>query len=122
MAFKKFMQNYPQDNKRKEIKKYLDDRVKELKEYDKAGLKQLIEDQELHNEIFNTDYYIIGTYEAKQWLGDFVFEAIDKIKEYEESNFGEVNTDLSDPEKIVNMYVYIIGEELIYENPKYYNQ
>ena len=101
--------------KKSEIKKYLDDRVKELKQYDKAGLKQLIEDNELHNEIFNTDYYIIGNYDAVNWLGDQVFPIIAKIKEYEEDNFGEVNTDLSDPEKLVNMYVYIIGEELIYE-------
>jgi len=122
MAFKKFMENYPKDNKRKQIKKYLDDKVKELKEYDKDGLKQLIADNELHNEIFNTDYYVAYYDEAKEWLGDFTFDAIDKIKEYEESNFGEVTTDLSDAVKVVNMYVYIIGEELIYENPKYNNQ
>ena len=108
--------------KKAEIKKYLDDKVKELKEYDKARLKQLIEDNELHNEIFNTDYYVAYNDEAKKWLGDFVFDAIDKIKEYEEDNFGEVNTDLSDAVKVVNMYVYIIGEELIYENSKYNNQ
>ena len=96
------------NHKRTEIKNYLRDRVKELKEYDEKRLNQLIKDGDLHNEIF-------GTYEAKKWLGNFAFEAIDKIKEYEEDNFGEVNTDLSDPEKVVNMYVYIIGEELIYE-------
>jgi hypothetical protein len=103
------------NHKRTEIENYLRNQVKELKEYDEKRLIQLIKDGDLHNEIFNTDYYIIGTYEAKKWLGDFAFEAIDKIKEYEEDNFGEVNTDLSDPEKVVNMYVYIIGEELIYE-------
>jgi hypothetical protein len=107
--------------KRAEIKKYLNDRVKELKEYDKDGLKQLIRDGDLHNEIFNTDYYIIGNYEATQWLGDQVFAIIGTIKEYEEDNFGEVTTDLTSPEKIVNMYVYIVGEELIYDNPKLHN-
>ena len=71
--------------------------------------------EDLHHEIFNTNYYIIGTYKAKQWLEDQVFDVIDIIKKYENFNFGSVNTDLSDPEKVVNMYVYIVGEQIIYE-------
>ena len=34
-------------------------------------------------------------------------------KEYEEDNFGEVNTDLSSEESVVNMYTYIVGEHLL---------
>ena len=69
---------------------------------------------DLHNETFNTDYYIIGTYEAKKALEQYgTFEAIRKIQEYENDNFGEVLTDLSDPEKIANMLYYIIGNEAI---------
>ena len=70
---------------------------------------------DLHSEIFNSDYYIIGRYEAEQWLVKHigVFNAIGEIKEYEESNFGEVNTDLSESEKVVNMIVYIAGEEIL---------
>jgi hypothetical protein len=64
---------------------------------------------------FNTDYYIIGTYKAKKWLGDEVFNVIEIIKDYEQLHFGEVSTDLSDPEKIVNMYAYIIGENIVEE-------
>jgi hypothetical protein len=64
---------------------------------------------------FNTDYYIIGTYKAKKWLGDEVFAVIEIIKDYEQLHFGEVSTDLSDPEKIVNMYAYIIGENIVEE-------
>ncbi len=71
---------------------------------------------DLHNEIFNTDYYIIGTYEAKKALEEYgIFEAIEKVQEYEKDNFGEVYTDLSDPEKLINMLYYIIGEEVLYE-------
>lgn len=69
---------------------------------------------DLHNEVFNTDYYIIGTYEAKEALREYdVFDAIEKVQEYEKWNFGEIYTDLSDPEKLVNMLYYIIGEEVI---------
>ena len=105
--------------KRAEVKKYLNDRVKELKEYSKDEYETLVRDGDLHNEIFNTDYYIIGTYEAKQWLGDQAFDIIGIIKEYEEDNFGEVNTELDNPEKVVNMYVYIVGEDLIQNDERF---
>jgi hypothetical protein len=71
---------------------------------------------DLHNEVFNTDYYIIGTYQAKEALKEYdLFEAIDKVQTYEKENFGEVYTDMSDPEKLINMLYYIIGEEVLYE-------
>ena len=71
---------------------------------------------DLHHEVFNTDYYIIGTHEAKEALREYdVFKAIEKVQTYEEENFGEVYTDLSDPEKLINMLYYIIGEEVLYE-------
>jgi len=105
--------------KRTEIKKYLNDRVKELKEYSKDEYNTLVKDGDLHNEVFNTDYYIIGRYEAKKWLGDQVFDVIGIIQEYEQDNFGEVTTELTEPEKVVNMYVYIVGEDLINEDPRF---
>jgi hypothetical protein len=73
---------------------------------------------DLHNEIYNTDYFIIGRYQAEQWLiaNYGIFAAIDTIKTYENDNFGEVNTDLSESEKVVNMLVYIIGEEVLNES------
>ena len=44
---------------------------------------------------------------------DEAFNIIGIIKDYEKDNFGEVTTDLSDPEKVVNMYVYIVGEDIV---------
>lgn len=71
---------------------------------------------DLHNEVFNTDYYIIGTWQAKEALNEYdVFDAIETVREYEESNFGEVYTDAANPEALVNMLYYIIGEEVIGE-------
>ena len=71
---------------------------------------------DLHQEVFNTDYYIIGTYKAKKFLEEYgIFDAIKKVQTYEKDNFGEVDTDLADPEKIANMLWYIIGEEVLYE-------
>lgn len=71
---------------------------------------------DLHNEVFNTDYYIIGTEMAKDALREYdVFDAIELVQEYENFNFGEVYTKLSDPEKLINMVYYIIGDEVICE-------
>lgn len=71
---------------------------------------------DLHNEVFNTDYYIIGTYAAKEALREYdVFEAIELVQNYEKDNFGEIYMDLSDPEKLINMVYYIIGDEVIGE-------
>lgn len=69
---------------------------------------------DLHNEVFNTDYYIIGTYAAKEALREYdVFEAIELVQTYEKEQFGEVYTDCSNPEKLINMVYYIIGDEVI---------
>lgn len=71
---------------------------------------------DLHHEVFNTDYYIIGTWRAKEALAEYdVWNAIEKVQTYERENFGEVYTDLSDPEKLINMLYYIIGEEVLHE-------
>ena len=74
---------------------------------------------DLHNEVFNTDYYVAGTAEAKDVLGEDVFDAIGRIYTYETDTLGEVFTDLSDPIKIVNMLYYIIGEEIMYDNGEF---
>ena len=82
------------------------------------GLLELLDDDagELHQQLFNEDYFIIGYYQAEQWLkkdNGSIFEAIETIREYEQSNFGEVTTDISNPCKLINMLVYIKGEELL---------
>lgn len=71
---------------------------------------------DLHNEVFNTDWYIIGTYEAKEALKEYdMFQAIELVQEFEEFHFGEVNTDLSNPEKLINMVYYVVGDGVICE-------
>ena len=74
-----------------------------------------------HYHLFNEDYYIVYHSVAIDWLKRHnldAFEAIEIVKNYEEINFGEMNTKLN-PESIVNMLTYIYGEELIYS--EYFN-
>ena len=84
---------------------------------DETGLNIVVSD--LHHYLLNQDYFIIGTYKAKKWLGSEVFDAIETIREYEQSNFGEVSTDFSNPEKVANMYAYILGEEILSKSEVY---
>ena len=69
---------------------------------------------DLHSEVFNTDY-IIGTAKSKEALENYgVFDALNKVQTYEIYEFGEVTTDLSNPEKLANMLYYIESEEYLY--------
>ena len=101
------MNYYKYDDIKSNFEDFLNNNLDYLKENETDYL------DDLHHMAFNEDYYIIGTYQAKQWLGDQVFNVIDIIKQYEQDNFGEVNTDLSSPEHVVNMYAYIIGEYVV---------
>lgn len=80
--------------------------------------------------MFNSDYYIIGTYEASEALETYkndekldgyetalngVFGAIELVKQYESDQFREASTPLDDPEKLANMIEYIRGESLFGE-------
>ena len=81
---------------------------------DKVGLDCFGSD--LHDYLCNQDYFIIGSYSSKKFLGEHAFEAIEMVKNYEQSNFGEVTTDLSQPELVVNMVSYIVGEYILAES------
>jgi hypothetical protein len=98
---------------KQDVRNYIIDQLKE-----NVGLDQYIGD--LHHYLLNEDYFIIGYYRAEEWLKkDSIFNAIETIKEYEESNFGQVTTDLSSSESVANMLAYILGEEILFNNDTY---
>ena len=71
---------------------------------------------DLHNELFNTDYYYTYPGEAiKAFNKISVFDAIGVIVKYEKDNFGDVNTDFTSPCEVANMLYYIVGEEVLYD-------
>ena len=82
-----------------------------IEEQDDEWIEENRED--LHHYAFNEVPYIIGTYKAEQWLGDYSLIIADIVRRYEQDNFGETYTDLSKPEKVVNMYAYIKGEHIV---------
>lgn len=78
-------------------------------------LDQIEYASELHHYCFNEDYFKIGRYHANKWIGIHAFSVIEVIQKYEQDNFGEVTTDLGDPEKVANMIAYVVGEEILNE-------
>jgi len=76
----------------------------------------------LHHELFNTNYWIIGTYACKEELAKIdVFSVLNAVRTYEKEHFGETITDIGDPEKLLNMYAYIIGEQVLNESDTFSN-
>jgi len=97
-----------------ELKEYLNDFIA-----DNNLVKWNSDDNDLHQEAFNNDYYLIGYYNCSQWLKKHnidPFEAIAFVQNYERENFGDdaVRT-YDNAETTVNMIVYIIGEEVTNE-------
>jgi len=87
--------------------------VKEKKRY--GELTNDVSD--LHHELFNQDYYIIGYYQAERWLEDHglsVFEAVRDVHDWEKMHIGETKC-YDNAESLVNMLVYCYGGELLWE-------
>ena len=99
--------------KAQEIEDYCEEHIADYLEALDPESVEDIDYSDAHHELFNTQYYVIGTYDATQWLGTLAFDAIAFITDYEQDNFGEVFTDLSRPEAVVNMVAYIIGEQVL---------
>ena len=98
---------------KQDVKDYL---IQQLQ--DDVGLDNDI--NELHHYLINEDYFLIGYYNCRKWLEkESVFEAIEKIKDYEQSNFGEITTDFSNEEQTANMLAYVLADEILNENNTY---
>ena len=74
---------------------------------------------DIHNEIFNSDFYTWDRNIAVETIADGdiyqSWKTVNEIIQYEKDNFGEVITDFSDPCIVCNVLYYHIGEEEIYK-------
>lgn len=90
-------------------------------DYVQDGILTYNNREDWHYHLFNEDYYIIGYYNAEQWLKRHdvsPFEAIDTIQDY-----GIIEVGYGDSEAVVNAYIYILGEEWMHqEGEEFINQ
>lgn len=87
----------------------------DIREQLEAGYTGNIYD--LQDLVFNSDFYVVGRQTAKEELLQNldIFYVIESIVQYEKENFGEVLTDLSEPEMILNTFYLLVGEACIQE-------
>ncbi len=98
---------------RLELTEYLNDFIS-----DNNDVKWANPDNDLHFHAFNEDYYIIGYYQAEEWLKKHdleIFEAMVICNDFERENYGEIQTSFDNAEKLVNHLVYWYGLELCSE-------
>jgi len=98
--------------------KYKEEVIKDyLLEYLKDN-ELTINDEDIHDIVFNQDYFIIGYYNAEKWLIDQqgnnrTFEVLSYVMEQEKDNFGSIETVYDNAETLVNNYAYWLGYEVI---------
>lgn len=69
---------------------------------------------DMHSKLYNEDDFIIGTWKAKEFLNQYgVFDAIEKVMQYEDDQFGEVITEIHNPERLAAMLAYVVGSEVL---------
>ena len=79
---------------------------------------------DLHTSLYSEPQHYIYYASAKEATAELgVFECIGAVQKYEQDQFGEVYTRLSDACHVANMVVYILGYELldaIYGDTRYF--
>ena len=87
----------------------------------KSEIKDMIMDYEdvygcdLAYEMYNNDYYIIGTYEAKQFLKEYFDDMTECLEQYQEE-FGETYPDITNPEKLATLLALSVAEDVLCES------
>ena len=98
-----------------EIKQTLLDYIED----NKLTLSAALQDDDLHFNVYNSDYFIIGYYNAENWLinehgTNYTFDVLQYVHEQSEVNFGTIEK-ITDAERLVNLYAYWLGYEVIAE-------
>ena len=65
----------------------------------------------MHNEIFNTDYVVIGCYQARQEIASHIDDLFCCLEQYQDE-FGEIYRDIADVERVLNLMFYMCGQEI----------
>ena len=68
---------------------------------------------DLSNLMYNEDYYIIGTYQAKEFLKKYFDDMIETLEKYQ-NEFGERYQ--ADPEKLATLVALFVAEEILSES------
>lgn len=81
---------------------------------------------DIHHHLYNENEHFIYYAEAGKAADELsVWECVGVVQKYEQVYFGSIYTSLSNPCDVVNMVIYIMGQELlhqIFEDTKYFTK
>jgi hypothetical protein len=70
---------------------------------------------DIASELYNNDYYIIGIYQAKEWLKKYFDDMLETIEYWEEETgepYGQMITEI---ERLATLVAYTVVDNLLYE-------
>ena len=68
---------------------------------------------DVFNDLFNSDYYIIGYAEAEEALKEYgIFNALDEVQRWDEETYGHWYTDYTNSEAVANTLEYIKAHDV----------
>ena len=70
---------------------------------------------DIANELYNTDYYMIGIYQCKEWLKKYFDDMLETIEYWEDETDEPYGNMITDVEKLVSLVVYTVADNILYE-------
>ena len=70
---------------------------------------------DMANELYNTDYYIIGIYQAKEWLKKYFDDMLETIEYWEDETGEPFKDSITEVEKIATLVAYTVADSVLYE-------
>ena len=67
------------------------------------------------NELYNTDYYMIGIYQCKEWLKKYFDDMLETIEYWEDETGEPYGQMITDVEKLVTLVAYTVADDILYE-------
>lgn len=70
---------------------------------------------DISNEFYNNDYYIIGIYQAKEWLKKYFDDMLEVIEYWEEETGEQYSQMITDVEKLATLVAYTVADTILNE-------
>ena len=70
---------------------------------------------DIAHELYNNDYYIIGIYQAKEWLKKYFDDMLETIEYWEEETGESYGQMITDVENLATLVAYTVVDNLLHE-------
>ena len=74
---------------------------------------------DIASEYYNNNYYIIGIYQAKEWLKKYFDDMLETIEYWEDETGEPYGQMITDVEKLVTLVAYTVADTILYEVYEY---